>query len=156
MMAADRAEHVRLVVAPALSSGRWVVCDRFSASTLAYQGYGRGLALDDLRWLVAFATDGLECDLNVLVDIPVALAGERLGNAGSDRLESSGVGFYERVAIGYREMALADPAGWAVVDGTGSVEEVAGAIMSVVVERIGDPRGAASPGDADQELGGSL
>ncbi|MGH9018822.1 MAG: dTMP kinase, partial [Acidimicrobiales bacterium] len=77
LMAADRAQHVAEVVAPALAAGRWVVTDRFSGSTLAYQGYGRGLDQAGLVVLVGWATAGLVPDLNVLVDVPVSVARAR-------------------------------------------------------------------------------
>ncbi len=90
LMAADRAQHVAEVVVPALDAGTWVVTDRFSASTLAYQGYGRGLDLSELSQLVRWATGGLQADLTVLVEVPVAVAsGRRTGIAG-DRLEVEG------------------------------------------------------------------
>src|SRR5580692_120972 len=88
LVAADRAQHMAEVVAPALGAGRWVVTDRFSGSTLAYQGYGRGLDLDELRRLVAWATGGIEPDLTVLVDVPVAVARARRPAGEDDRLES--------------------------------------------------------------------
>src|SRR3984957_18474074 len=81
LMAADRAEHIALVVAPALAAGEWVVSDRFSGSTLAYQGYGRGLDVDGLLPVVAWAADGLVPDLSVLVDVPVPVARARLARS---------------------------------------------------------------------------
>lgn len=79
LMAADRAQHVDELVRPALAEGRWVVTDRFSGSTLAYQGWGRGLAADPLRQVVAWAAGGVEPDLSVLVDVEPAVARQRLG-----------------------------------------------------------------------------
>ncbi len=89
LMAADRAEHVTQVLEPALAAGEWVVSDRFSGSTLAYQGYGRGLELGPLAELVAWATGGLEADLSIVVDVPVAVAASRLA-AGARRTGWSG------------------------------------------------------------------
>src|SRR3984885_7287137 len=74
LMAADRAEHVALVVAPALAAGEWVVSDRFSGSTLAYQGYGRGLEVAELRRVVEWAAAGVAADLSIVIDVPVPLA----------------------------------------------------------------------------------
>ena len=85
LMAADRAEHVALVVEPALAAGEWVVSDRFSGSTLAYQGYGRGLALAELSAVVAWAAGGLAADLSILIDVPVDVAAARLGSTAPDR-----------------------------------------------------------------------
>jgi len=93
LLAADRAQHVAEVVEPALASGRWVVTDRFSGSTLAYQGYGRGLSLTDLRRLVDWATGGIEPDLNVLVDVPVEVSRRRrAGGTASGRAAAPGWG----------------------------------------------------------------
>ena len=93
-MAADRAEHVALVIEPALVAGTWVVSDRFSASTVAYQGYGRGLDPGALADLVAWAADGVTADLSVLVDVRVEVAAARLAAAGDgggvDRMERLG------------------------------------------------------------------
>lgn len=131
LMAADRAQHVTEVVRPALERGTWVVTDRFVGSTLAYQGYGRGLDLAGLDRLVQWATGGLLPDLTVLIDVPVALAGRRL--AGSrDRLERQGDRFQQRVADGYRRLADEATTSWAVVDGSGTVEEVEAAVWSSV------------------------
>jgi len=124
LMLAARAQHVSEVVAPALGSGRDVVTDRFSHSTLAYQGYGRGLDLDELTRLCSWAAQGIWPDVVILLDVPAELAWERVGRA-TDRLEAAGAGFHLRVAEGFAAMAAAAPAGWLVVDGTGTVEEVA-------------------------------
>ena len=138
LMAADRAQHVALVVGPALGQGRTVVTDRFSASTLAYQGYGRGLPLDELGRIVAWATEELAPDLQVLVDIDPALARRRAGEE-PDRLEGLEGGFHERVRRGYLALAESDPGRWVVVDGSGPVEDVAAAIRHAVGERLGEP-----------------
>jgi dTMP kinase len=136
LMAADRAQHVVEVVAPALAAGRWVVSDRFSGSTLAYQGYGRGLDLEELRSLVDWASGGLTPDLHVLVDVPPALAGERrVGSA--DRLERLEADFHERVRQGYLDMARSHAARWVVVDGTPPASAVADAVGDAVAGRLG-------------------
>lgn len=137
LLAADRAEHVTEIVAPALDSGRWVITDRFSGSTLAYQGYGRGLDLDALRWLVDWATSGLTPDLNVLVDVPLAVARDRCRGAQVDRLERLGDAFHERVRDGYRALAGAEPGRWVVVDGASDVDTVAARLRAAVEERVG-------------------
>jgi dTMP kinase len=136
LMAADRAQHAREVIRPALESGRHVVCDRYVASSIAYQGYGRGMAPDRIADLSAWATGGLLPDLTVLLDVPVDLATARLSTA-PDRFEAAGADFHERVVDGYRTLAAADPAGWAVVDGSGSIEQVASAVRAAVRERLG-------------------
>ncbi|MGH9282139.1 MAG: dTMP kinase, partial [Acidimicrobiales bacterium] len=107
LMAAARAQHVAEVVAPALAEGRDVVTDRFSHSSLAYQGHGRGLPLDEVRQLSEWATGGLWPDAVVLLDLPAAEAWARLGRL--DRFEAEGDGFHQRVAAGFRALAAADP-----------------------------------------------
>jgi dTMP kinase len=137
LMAADRAQHVSEVVRPALDAGTWVVTDRFSASTLVYQGYGRGLERAGLEMLVRWATGGLEPDLTVLIDVPLEVAMGRRPHDGQDRLEGEGGDFLQRVAEGYR--CLADEAGsaWVVVDGTGTEAEVASRVWSGVGGSVG-------------------
>lgn len=130
LMAADRAQHVAEVIRPALDAGRDVVSDRFSGSTLAYQGYGRGLELDDLAWLSRWASGGLEPDLVVLLDVPPEVAAGRLAGD-PDRMESAGQAFHDRVAAGYRVLAADHPGRWVVVDGTGTVDEVAARVLKV-------------------------
>ena len=125
LLAADRAQHVAELVAPALAAGRHVVTDRFSGSTLAYQGYGQGLGVDDLMWLSQWASDGLEPDLVVLLDVEPVVAVARQGSRPLDRLEARDAAFHERVRDGYRSLARADSARWTVVDGSGSESEVA-------------------------------
>lgn len=137
LMAADRAQHVDEVIRPALAEGRWVVTDRFSGSTLAYQGWGRGLATDPLRQVVAWATGGIEPDLSVLVDVPLEVARHRIGSVTPDRLERLDADFHERVRHGFVTLARADTTHWAVVDGTGEVAAVADEIAKVVAERLG-------------------
>jgi dTMP kinase len=137
LMAADRAQHVSEVIRPALDEGRWVVTDRFSASTLAYQGYGRGLDLDELALLIGWATGGLSPDLTVLVDVPVGEAAARRSGEDEDRFEVEGAAFQQRVADGYRRLADEAATPWLVVDGTGPVDAVAEAVWSGVQSLVG-------------------
>jgi len=141
LMAADRAEHVAAVLAPALAAGEWVVSDRFSGSTLAYQGYGRGLAPAELAQLVDFATSGLSADLSILVDVPVDVAQSRLAASKPDRLERLGPGFAHLVRQGFLALAAADPAHWVVVDGTIDRTALSARILDLVHERVGEPAG---------------
>lgn len=131
LIIADKAQHVAEIVAPALRAGQDVVTDRFTASTLAYQGYGRGLDLQQLQSMMHFATGGLDPDLNLLLEIPPELASQRLGSS-VDRFEGEGREFLERVRAGYLAMAEADPAHWTVVDASGSVDEVASRVLAAV------------------------
>ncbi len=140
LMAADRAQHVAEVIRPALDRGTWVVTDRFSGSTLAYQGYGRGLDRKELSRLVAWATGGLAPDLAVLVEVDVALGQSRRRGSADDRMEGQGDGFLERVADGYRRLAERQDSPWLVVDGTGSIEEVAAEVWTGVRDRLGEPQ----------------
>lgn len=140
LMLAARAQHVHEVIEPALSSGRWVVTDRFSGSTLAYQGAGRGLDTAALLDLSSWASGGLWPDLNVLIDVPTELAAAR--RCGSpDRLEAEDDAFHARVMECFRDLALADPRRWATIDGVGRVEEVAARVARAVAERLGGPDG---------------
>ena len=141
LMAADRAEHIASIVAPALAAGEWVVSDRFSGSTLAYQGYGRGLPTGALQQVVEWATGGLAADLNILVDVPVVVAQERLAATAPDRLERLGPAFAERVRHGFLTLAADDPEHWVVVDGTSDRLALTAHIVALVHERVGEPGG---------------
>ena len=141
-MAADRAEHVDRVIEPALAAGAWVVTDRYAASTIAYQGYGRGLDPAALSDLVRWASAGLAADLSVLVDVEVEVAATRPGlrrraAVPADRLERLGPAFASRVRHGFLAQAAADPDRWLVVDGT---EEVGALTARIVAARAGTPR----------------
>lgn len=138
LMAADRAQHVAEVVAPRLAAGRWVVTDRFQGSTLAYQGYGRGLDLAELERLSGWASEGVEADLSLVIDVPPEEARRRLVGA-PDRLERLDPAFHRRVRHGFLALAAADPDRWAVVDGTAGVDEVAAAVLAEVTARLGRP-----------------
>lgn len=129
VMLADRAQHVAEVIRPALAVGRDVVSDRFAGSTLAYQGYARGLDVEELAGLSRWASDGLEPDMVILLDVPAEVAGARLGRE-LDRMEAAGTEFHVRVAEGYRSLAAADPKRWRVVDGAGTVEEVEARVLA--------------------------
>ena len=139
LVAADRAQHVAEVVGPALEAGRHVVTDRYIGSSLAYQGFGRGLGLDDVRQLSDWATGGLWPDLVVLLTVPDEVAAQRLGARGLDRMESAGADFHRRVADGFAALAAADAARWVVVDGSPAVEEVAAVVRATVRDRLDLP-----------------
>lgn len=134
LLAADRAQHVSSVIRPTLLSGRDVVSDRYAASSLAYQGYGRSLPVADIRWLSDWASNGLWPDLVILLDVPAELATERLATSGvgPDRLESAGDEFHRRVADGFGALAAENPETWRVVDGQGAVEDVSARVAKVV------------------------
>ncbi len=141
LMLAARAQHVAEVVDPALDAGRWVVTDRFAGSTLAYQGYGRGLDLLELRHLASWAAGGLWPDLSILLEVAAQVsAARRPAGRGRDRLESESRAFHERVAAGYRALAAAEPDRWAVVDGSGSPDAVGALVLEAVIARLGRER----------------
>jgi dTMP kinase len=137
LMAADRAQHVREVVRPALAAGQDVVTDRHLGSFLAYQGYGRGLDVEELRWLSRWASEGLEPDVVVLLDVPRDVVRARLGRPADDRMEAEDEEFHARVAAGFRTLAAEDPERWVVIDGPGSVEAVAAEVWARVGKVLG-------------------
>ena len=135
LMAADRAQHVAEVVAPALGSGRHVVSDRSAFSSVAYQGYGRRLDVDEITRLSDWASTGRWPDLVVLLEVSPEVAADRLGS-GLDRMEQLGDAFHRRVAEGFRTLAGADPHRWVVLDGGRPVDEVADAVAAAVRQRL--------------------
>jgi dTMP kinase len=133
LLLAARAQHVAEVIRPAMNAGRDVVCDRFTGSTLAYQGYGRGLDSDQLKSLSAWASAGLEPDRVVLLRTGAGVAAQRRAErGGEDRMEAEGASFFARVDEGYAALAADDPVRWRVVDGTGTVDEVAERVMAAL------------------------
>lgn len=134
LLAADRAQHVATVIRPALRAGIDVVTDRYAGSSLAYQGYGRGLDVDEVRWLSDWASEGLWPDLVILLDIPAEVARHRLASSGvgPDRLEAAGDEFHRLVSEGFRNLAATYPETWRVVDGGGEPDEVTAHVMEVV------------------------
>ena len=127
---AARAQLVRNVIRPALERGVWVVSDRFSDSTFAYQGYGRGLPLEFLKVANDFACEGLQSDLTILLDVPPEVACERMRrreaatNTAADRIELAGDAFHARLREGFHSLAAANPERIVVVDASGSPDEV--------------------------------
>jgi dTMP kinase len=139
LMTADRAQHIVEVVGPALRRGQHVVSDRSAMSFLAYQGYGRGLPIAELRAMTEWATRGVWPDLVLLIDVPPTVARARAALAGAppDRLEAEGGGFHDRVRGGFLTLAREDPQRWVVVDGTGSPDEVAERVTGAVCAYLG-------------------
>jgi dTMP kinase len=137
LMAADRAHHVATKIRPALLRGRDVVCDRFVGSSLAYQGHARGLGIEAVRAINEFGTDGLLPDLVVLLVVPEAVAAERMAASGQlDRLEAAGDEFHRKVAEAYLMLASHDQDRWVAVDGSGSIDEVADRVRTVIDARF--------------------
>jgi dTMP kinase len=123
LLLADRSHHVHSVIEPALKSGRHVIADRFYASTLAYQGYGRGVDLGQLRAATQLAIGDRRPDLTILIDLSPGVANERSARSASDRIESANLEFHDRVREGYLELSRSE-AGWIVVDGARPRSEV--------------------------------
>jgi dTMP kinase len=123
LMAAARAQHVADVIAPALARGETVVTDRYIGSSLAYQGFGHGLDVDELATLSHWATGGRPADLVILLSVPSDVAATRLQRP-IDRMERLGKRFHRRVADGFATLAERDPERWCVVDGVGAIDEV--------------------------------
>jgi dTMP kinase len=133
LMLAARAQHVQEVIQPALAGGRDVVCDRFAGSTIAYQGYGRGLDPAELERLCLWAAGGLEPDVVVLLRVPPAVAAaRRVGRSGADRIEAEADGFFARVEEGFSALADQDRRRWRVVDGDGTVNQVAERVLAAL------------------------
>ena len=137
IVAADRAQHMSEVVRPALAAGRHVVSDRSVYSTLAYQGYGRGLPLDEVRRINEWAMGDTWPHLVVLLTIPPDETAERMRRRQLDRFEQAGDDFHARVEHGFAAMAADEPERWVVVDGTRPKDEVAKAVRHAVTERLG-------------------
>jgi dTMP kinase len=136
LYAAGRAQHAARAIRPALERGEWVVCARYTDSSLAYQGAGYGNDLDELRRLQDFATGGLRPDLTILLDVPVEVGLERTRRRKEwNRFEdTAGATFFERVRAAYLRMAAEEPDRFRIVDGAGSVEASDEAIRTVVAD----------------------
>ena len=133
--AADRAQHIAQVVRPALDAGNPVVSDRSVYSSLAYQGYGRELDVDEIRHLNEWGTTGVWPTTVVFLDTPDDVIAERMSRRELDRFEAAGDDFHARVIAGFRAMAAADPDRWITVQAIGSVERVAEDIRRALDER---------------------
>lgn len=127
---ADRAHHVETKIKPALKNKQWVLSDRYTASSCAFQAGGRSLKISDVEWLNAFATDNLKPDLFVLLDLTVDESEKRRENrqketsTEADRLESEKKDFHERTRQGYLDEAKKDPTRWLVLDASKSPDEL--------------------------------
>jgi dTMP kinase len=138
LYSADRAQHVAQCIRPALAAGKIVVSDRYYDSTLAYQGYGRGLDLNMLCAITSFATGGLMPDLTLYLDIaPEEGLKRRQSNGGEwNRLDAETLEFHQRVRAGYMELIAQEPERWVVIDAARKVEEVQEAIRMQVKARL--------------------
>jgi dTMP kinase len=137
LVAADRAQHIEQVVAPALTAGRHVVSDRSVYSTLAYQGHGRGLALDEVRAVNEWAVHGWWPDLVILLDVDASVLERRMRARQLDRFEQEGAEFHQRVRQGFAALAAADPHRWVVIDGGRPLDQVTAEVTDAIHERLG-------------------
>lgn len=123
MFLADRAQHIDVIVNPAIKSGKIVLCDRHTDSSVAYQGYGRRLDIDEIKRLNSIATNGKKPDMTLIFDIDVETSMARVGDT-KDRMESAGIEFFNRVRNGYLEIAKQEPNRVKVLDASKSIEEI--------------------------------
>ncbi len=137
MFNASRAALVNGVVRPALERGEIVICDRYTDSTIAYQGYGRGLGLETVNKVNEIATDGLKPDLTVLLDAPVEIGFTRKSKARHDRFEQERLDFHQRVRQGYIKLADREPSRWLVLDATLSKRELSRLVWAEVEKLLG-------------------
>lgn len=134
---AARREHIRHTIQPALAEGRWVVCDRFADSTLAYQGYGHGVGRDVIAAMHASVVGSLAPDLTLVLDLPVEAGLARAASrGGADRYERMDRAFHERLRQGFLDIAEGEPRRCAVIDAGPAAERVQAAIRAVVCERL--------------------
>ena len=137
MMSADRAQHIDELVVPALAAGKHVVSDRSAFSSLAYQGYGRLLNIDELKRFNSWAIQDHWPELVIFIDVPIDQLLERLQKRELDRFEREDRSFFERIYTGFHTMAAADPSRWMIIDGTPAKDEVQSAILQGVQDRLG-------------------
>jgi dTMP kinase len=138
LYSASRAQLVRQVIRPSLAAGHVVLCDRFADSTIAYQGYGRGLDREQLALLTTFATGGLKPDLTILLDIEVERGLTRRADNAEEmnRLDLEAAAFHKRVRQGYHQLASQEPARWRIVNADREVTAVFADVRQVVEEAI--------------------
>jgi dTMP kinase len=138
LLIAARRDHVSRVIGPSLRQGMWVVSDRFADSTIAYQGYGKGVPLDELRALHRIALGDFEPDLTVILDMPVELGLARAAaRSSADRFERLDHAFHERLRRGFREIAAASPVRCALIDASGDPQAVHRTVLAEVAQRLG-------------------
>ena len=136
LMAADRAQHMAQVVQPALDAGTHVVSDRSIYSTLAYQGYGRGLDVEELRRISTWALNGRLPDVVIFIAVPTAVLNERLAKRDLDRFEREGPEFFARIHDGFQELMKNDPTRWITIDGTLPKDDVEQLIKEAIQLRL--------------------
>ena len=133
---ADRSQHIDTLIKPALDSGKVVLCDRHTDSTIAYQGYGRGLDIEQIKMLNDIAVNGLKPDLTLVYDPTLETSFSRLGGE-KDRMESAGIEFYKKVKAGYLEIAKQEPLRVKIVDANNSIEKVFDDTIKIINDSLG-------------------
>lgn len=128
---ADRAQHIDMLVNPAVEAGKIVLCDRHTDSSLAYQGYGRGLSVERINMLNRLAVNNRYPDLTIVFDVDIETSLARVGNE-KDRMESAGVEFFNRVRLGYLEIAKNEPERVKVVDAKNTIDKIHKDVVSLV------------------------
>lgn len=128
---ADRAQNVDVIVNPAINDGKIVLCDRHTDSTVAYQGYGRGLDINEINMLNNLATGGIKPDLTLVFDVDIETSMQRVGKE-KDRMENSGNDFFDRVRKGYLQIAKQEPDRVKVIDSTQSIEDVHNDVIAII------------------------
>ena len=136
IFAADRVQHVREKISPALHNGITVLCDRYLDSSVAYQGYARGLGVERIRDLSLWGTGGLLPDLTVLVDLDPVVGLARKQGDDFNKMEARGLEFHEKVREGFLSLAAAEPERFVVVDGSGTEDEVYALISAAVRSKL--------------------
>lgn len=128
---ADRAQHIDCIIKPAIKEGKIVLCDRHTDSTVAYQGYGRGLDIGQINYLNNIATNGIKPDLTIVFDIDIETSMQRVGTE-KDRMESAGKEFFNRVRNGYLEIAKNEPQRVKVINSSDTIENIHKQVLELV------------------------
>ncbi|MBO5384753.1 dTMP kinase [bacterium] len=132
---ADRAQNIDIIVNPAIEQGKIVLCDRHTDSSVAYQGYGRGLDINQINTLNNLATNNKKPDLTLVFDVDIETSMQRVGNE-KDRMESAGKDFFNRVRNGYLELAKQEPERIKVIDSTKSIQEVQKDVLEIIKTKL--------------------
>ncbi|MBQ8669192.1 dTMP kinase [bacterium] len=132
---ADRAQNIDVIVNPAITEGKIVLCDRHTDSSVAYQGYGRGLDINQINTLNNLATNNQKPDLTLVFDVDIETSMQRVGNE-KDRMESAGKDFFNRVRNGYLELAKQEPERIKVINSTKSIEEVHKDVINIINSKL--------------------
>ena len=130
---ADRAQHIDTIIKPAVERGEVVLCDRHTDSTVAYQGYGRGVDKEQINMLNNIATSGLKPDLTFVFDIDIETSMSRVGKE-KDRMESAGTEFFKRVREGYLAIAKSEPDRVKLIDGTKSIDAIHKEVLEIIAQ----------------------